>query len=46
MWPTDYPAYFDKEYVCDASDCDNCTFDPCYYADGDEEWANHTTTHG
>lgn len=37
MWPTDYPAYFDEEYVCDGKDCENCTFDPCYYADGDEE---------
>ena len=36
MWPTPYPAYFDEDYVCDATDCENCTFE-CYYEDGDDE---------
>lgn len=35
MWPTDYPSNFDDDYVCDATDCENCTFD-CYYADEED----------
>ena len=44
MWPTDYPAYFDEEYVCDVNmDEDDYGrlvskgFTECpYYKDGDE----------
>jgi hypothetical protein len=36
MYP-DYPDYFDEEYVCDGVGCETCTFDPCYYDDGDDQ---------
>ena len=31
------PCFDDDEYVCDGVGCETCTFDPCYYEDGDEE---------
>ena len=37
MWPTDYPSNFDEEYVCDGVGCETCTFDPCYYAEDEED---------
>ena len=38
MYPSDYPSFYDEEYVCDGVGCETCTFDPCYYAeDGDVE---------
>ena len=33
MYPNDYPAIYDEEYVCDGVGCETCTFEPCYYGD-------------
>jgi hypothetical protein len=36
MYPNDYPAIYDEEYVCDGVGCETCTFDPCYYDDEED----------